>query len=109
MTEETSNEPVLTDDEKDALLDGMSSGEIEVHSSKGPSYASVSEFVVGPRFRIVTNSYPRLQSLNRQFAARVGKQVEVLLNAESSITFSHIDTGTYSEFSERTTRMASHY
>lgn len=101
MTEESTNEPVLTDDEKDALLDGMSSGEIEVHSRKGPSYASVNAFEVGPRFRIVTNSYPRLQSLNRQFAARVGKQIEVLLNAESTVTFERIDTCTYSEFSEQ--------
>ena len=101
MSEESSNEPVLTDDEKGALLDGMSSGEIEVHSSKGPSYASVTDFEVGPRFRIVTNSYPRLQNLNRQIAARLGKQIEVLLNAETSVTFSHINTCTYSEFSEQ--------
>ncbi len=100
MSEESSNDPVLTDDEKDALLDGMSSGEIEVHSSKGPAYASVSDFELGSRFRIVTNSYPRLQSLNRQIAGRLGKQIEVLLNAESTVTFSHINTCTYSEFGE---------
>lgn len=101
MTEETTNEPVISDEEKDALLDGMSSGEIEVHSSKGPAYASVTDFVVGPRFRIVTNSYPRLQSLNRQFAGRMEKQVEVLLNAECELEFSEIRTCTYSEFSEQ--------
>jgi flagellar motor switch protein FliM len=101
MTEEITNDPVLTDDEKDALLDGISSGEVEVHSTKGPAYAAVTPFEVGPRSRIVTDSYPRLQSLNRQFAARVGKQIEGLLNAESTVMFSHIKTCTYNEFSEQ--------
>lgn len=101
MTEETSNEPVLSDDEKSALLDGMSTGEVEVHSRSGPSYASVTAFEVGPRSRIVTNSYPRLQNLNRQFAGRVAKQAEALLNAECSVTFSAVETCTYSDFIEQ--------
>jgi|GEM_PF-1343309 len=101
MTEETSNEPVLSDDEKSALLEGMSTGEVEVHSSDGPSYASVAEFELGPRSRIVTNSYPRLQSLNRQFAGRISKQIEVLLNAECDVTSTGIETCTYSEIGER--------
>ncbi|MCH9695716.1 MAG: FliM/FliN family flagellar motor switch protein [Gammaproteobacteria bacterium] len=94
-------DPVLTDDEKDALLDGMSSGDVEVTSASGVGYADVSEFEVGPRSRIRTNSFPRLQSLNRQFASRMGKQVELLLNAESAVVFNHVRTCTYSEFSEQ--------
>lgn len=95
------SDPVLTDDERDALLDGMSSGEVEVHSNKGPTYASVLPFEIGPRSRINTNSYPRLQSLNRQFASRMSKQVELLLNADATVTFLTIETFTYSDFSER--------
>ncbi len=106
MTDETANDAVLTDDEKDALLDGMSNGEIEVHSTKGSTYAAVTPFEIGPRSRIVTDSYPRLQSLSRQFAARVGKQIEALLNAESTVTFSHIQTCTYSEVSEQWTDLS---
>ncbi len=94
------SDPVLTDDEKGALLDGISSGEVEVHSSTGPEYAAVAEFEVGPRSRIVTNSYPRLQSLNRQFASRVGKQIELLLNAESNVIFNRVRTCAYSEVCE---------
>jgi len=93
-------EPVLTNDEKDALLTGMSSGEVEVHSNSGLAYAEVTAFEIGPRSRIVTNSYPRLQSLNRQFASRLGKQIELLLNAESSVVFLGIDTSAYSEACE---------
>lgn len=93
-------DPVLTDDEKDALLDGMSSGEVEVTSTRGTSYAEVSDFEVAPGSRIKTNSFPRLQSLNRQFANRMGKQVELLLNAESALVFNQVQNRTYSEFSE---------
>ncbi len=94
-------DPVLTDDEKGALLEGMSSGEVEVHSNKGPTYASVTDFEIGPRSRINTNSYPRLQSLNRQFASRMSKQAELMLNADVVVTFQSIETCTYSEFGER--------
>ena len=93
-------DPVLTDEEKGALLDGMSSGEVEVHSASGPTYAEVKPFDVGPRSRIVTHSYPRLQSLNRQFASRAEKVVEQLLNIESTVSFNHVANMTFGEFSE---------
>jgi flagellar motor switch protein FliM len=94
-------DPVLSEEEKGALLEGISNGEVEVHSSRGPSYASVTPFEIAARSRIVSNSYPRMQSLNRQFAGRMGKQSEVLLNADSTMTFEHIEKSTYSEFCER--------
>ncbi len=99
-------DPVLTEAEKGALLEGMSSGEVEVHSNGGPTYASVTEFEIGPRSRIRTNSYPRLQSLNRQFASRMSKQAELMLNADAVITFQSIETCTYSEFSEQSSLLS---
>ena len=94
------SDPVLTDEEKGALLDGMSSGEVEVHSASGKTYAEVKPFEVGPRSRIVTNSYPRLQSLNRQFASRADKVIENLLNSECAVNFNHVANMTFSEFGE---------
>lgn len=99
-------DPVLTDDEKGALLEGMSTGEVEVHSNKGPTYASVTDFDIGPRSRINTNSFPRLQSLNRQFAGRMSKQAELLLNADAIVTFQNVETCTYSEFCERSSTLS---
>ena len=94
-------DPVLTDDEKGALLEGISNGEVEVHSNKGPTYAEVSDFVIGPRSRLSTNSFPRLQGLNRQFAGRMSKQVELLLNADSIVSPNSITTCTYSHACEQ--------
>lgn len=94
------SDPILTDEEKGALLEGMSSGQIEVHSNKGPAYAEVSPFEIGPRSRLRTNSYPRLQSLNRQLAGRLSKQVELLLNVDSRVTFISTRTLSYSAAGE---------
>jgi len=89
---------VLTEDEKNALLDGVQSGEIEVHSSRGPTYASVAPFEIGPRSRIVKDSYPRLQLLNQQVADKLGKSTEQLLQCEIRVTPRDILVRSYGEF-----------
>ncbi len=94
-------DPVLTDDEKEALLEGMSTGEIEVHSNKGPAYAEVKPFEIGPRARISSRSYPRLQHLNQEFAGRLTRQAEALLNAEATVTYVNTETCSYSSACEQ--------
>ena len=94
------SDPVLTDEEKGALLEGMSSGEDEVHSSRGQTYATVTPFEIGARSTISTHSYPRLQTLNRQFASRFGKQAEALLNAEAIVEFVGLSNVTYGDACE---------
>lgn len=91
---------VLTDDEKDALLDGVSSGEIEVQSTSGPLYAEVNAFEIAERSRLTSNSFPRLQKLNQRVALRVGKLVEQLVSAETEIVASGVETCPYGEFIE---------
>jgi len=80
------SEKVLTEDEKSALLDGVQSGEVEVQSSKGAAYASVSEFRIPQRAHIVKNSFPRLRILNQQVAERLRQDVEQLLQAGVGVT-----------------------
>ena len=94
------SDQVLTDDEKDALLDGVSSGEIEVQSTSGPLYAEVNVFEIPERSRLTSNSFPRLVKLNQRVALRVGKLVEQLVGAESDITASGVETCSYGEFIE---------
>ena len=93
---------VLTDDEKEALLDGVATGEVEVQSAAGPLYAEVSPFEVPARSRLVSNSFPRLQSLNVRVANRLSKQAEQLVSAETEVTAAGIETSQYGEFCERT-------
>lgn len=96
-------EKVLTDEEKSALLDGVHSGEIEVQSSTGPTYASVTEFKIGPRARITKNSYPRLQLLNQQVAGILSKSVGLLLQSDVGVTAGDLSVGSINECCEQHT------
>lgn len=79
-------EQILSDDEVDALLDGVESGEVEVHSADGPRYASVTAHDIPRRSRIVSKSFPRLELLNEKFAARLKMRTEQLLNCKMGLS-----------------------
>jgi flagellar motor switch protein FliM len=79
------SEQVLTEDEKSALLDGVASGAVRVQAGGAEKYATVRPFDIDARSRIVTNSYPRLRSINQRFADRLSKQAEGLLQCELTI------------------------
>ncbi len=82
------SEKVLTDDEVDALLDGVESGEVEVQSAKGPHYASVTLYEIPPRSRIASKSFPRLELLNEKFAEQLRKRTQQLLDCELGLSCS---------------------
>ncbi len=95
------DDPVLTDDEKSALLDGVSTGAVEVLTGGSQSYADVRDFEIGARSRIKRNSYPRLQVLNEQLADRLKKHTETSLQCEVAITAGDIVVRPYSELCAR--------
>ncbi|MDX1498780.1 MAG: FliM/FliN family flagellar motor switch protein [Woeseiaceae bacterium] len=94
-------EQVLTDQEKEALLDGVATGEVEVQSFSGPRYAKVRAFEIPERSRMATNSFPRLQRLNRRFADRAARLAEQLVSNEVAITPGAITTCPYGEYCDR--------
>jgi len=85
-------EKILTDEEKDALLDGVQSGEVEVQSSSGLIYAAVTPFHFSPRAHIAKNSFPRLQLLNEQVAKRLSRDAEQLLQCRVCIESAGLNT-----------------
>jgi len=95
------SDQVLTDDEKDALLDGVANGEVEVKTFDGPRYAEVRDFEIPARSRIATNSYPRLDKLNSRFASRAEKLAEQMVSAETEIKVGDINTCSYGEYCDR--------
>ena len=97
---------VLSDEEKDALLDGVATGEVEVQSFDGPRYAEVRDFEIPERSRIATNSYPRLEKLNRQFANRASKLAEQMVNADAEISAGPINSCSYGEYCDRNTEFS---
>lgn len=94
------NDQVLTDEEKDALVEGVASGDVEVQTGDGVKYASVDTFVISQRNHIVTNSYPRLQNLNRKFAGVAAKSISLLLNDKVDVGSGDVTTCTWGEFCE---------
>ena len=95
------SDPVLTDDEKDALLDGVANGAVEVLTGGTQRYADLSAFEVSPRSRIKSNSFPRLQVLNEQLADRLKKHTETGLQCEVTVTAGDVTVRPYSEHCAR--------
>lgn len=92
------SDPVITEEEKDALLDGVETGEVEVHANGSTAYASVREYDFPERCRIVSESYPRLNLLNDQLAVKASRSFEKLFNTDVSMRSTDIDVTPYSAF-----------
>ncbi|MEO1244400.1 MAG: FliM/FliN family flagellar motor switch protein [Pseudomonadota bacterium] len=91
------SDPVISDEEKDALLDGVESGEVPVQMDGESASASVKDFEFSPRSRIVSNSFPRLTVLNEQLSIRASQVFEGLLGTEVSMQSTGIDVLPFSE------------
>lgn len=98
--EPEANDKILTDEEKDALVEGVQSGEIEVQSSSGPTYASVTPFRIPARAHIIKNGYPRLRLLNQQAAERIARDVEQLLQNDVTVNASELIVNSYGRICE---------
>ncbi len=95
------SEQVLSDEEKDALLEGMSSGEVEVQTTTGKQYAAVSAHEIPQRLHLYSNSYPKLARLNEQLAALMSKQAEKLLNTEAEVSADGLEVESFADYCDR--------
>ncbi|MEM7611757.1 MAG: FliM/FliN family flagellar motor switch protein [Pseudomonadota bacterium] len=85
---------VLSEDEKDALLEGMSAGVIG--DSATPDKArSVKPYEIRPDAYINYGSYPRLQAICQQMAKRVAAQWSALLRCPASVSAEETFTASY--------------
>lgn len=100
------SDQVLTNDEKDALLEGVETGEVEIQSSDGPKYASVEAYEVPARNRLKTNSFPRLQSINSKLAGAVANSASMLLNEKVEAEAGALSASSWGEFCETSADMA---
>lgn len=88
-------EQVLTDEEKNALLDGVQSGAVEVHTAAGQRYADVHPYEIPAASRIRSNSYPYLQVLNQQVADRLASLIDKTLNCQISVVTEEVSAGPF--------------
>ena len=95
------NDKILTDSEKNALVQGVESGEVEVQSSKGPAYAAVTPFRIPRRAHIVKDSYPRMNILNQQIAERFRRDLEQLLQSDVDVSAGELKVRTFGQVCEQ--------
>lgn len=96
------NDPVLSKDEVGALLEGVESGEVEVHSASGPHLASVRPFELPSRSRLATKRYPRLEQLNERLAECLTHRVEHALQCSVGLSFRETVSTNLESLPERT-------
>lgn len=80
------NDKVLSDGEMSALMDDEGAVREKVMTSRGPREAQVSSFEIEPRAHFRFGSYPELQRLNEQSAAKVQGYLQSTLNWPVSCT-----------------------
>lgn len=94
------DDQVLTDEEKDALLEGVESGAVEVQSAAGPTYADVRPYVIGPRSRLTSDGLPRLEAMNEQLAARLAAACTGLLQQDVEVTAGALRVQPFADFAD---------
>ena len=77
---------VLSDDEVGALLNGVSTGEVEISSSSGRQFAAVADFAVPARSRLNSKRLPNLDKLIERLAERIRIQVREKLQCRVAVT-----------------------
>ncbi len=85
-------EKVLSQDEMDALMDGVSSGKVEVQTGSGVQEADVHDYEIPARNQIRRGSLPRLDHLNRQLARRLERSLMRQLRVETRVTVRAMET-----------------
>lgn len=94
------SEQVLTDEEKSALLEGVASGAVEVHTAAGQKYADVRPFEIPAGSRIRSRGYPQLQALNQQVAEKLARKVETSLHCEVATRAEPATVTTFGRFTQ---------
>lgn len=87
------SEELLSDDEKDALLEGVNSGVIG--SANETSASVVTTYEIRPDAYINYGSYPRLQGICQQWSKRTSQRWAGLLKCPISMTAEDVFTASY--------------
>ncbi len=94
LTAASDDGELLSDDEKEALLEGVNAGVIG-DVTQGDSAHSVMPYEIRPDAHINYGSYPRLQAICQQMAKRLEQQWSQLLRCPASVTAEETFGATY--------------
>jgi flagellar motor switch protein FliM len=100
-----STEPVLNQDEVNALLDGMQSGAVSTESAPAPD--AVRPFDLVQQARVVRTRMPTLEMMNAVFARRLSSELQPMFRQAAGITASAPRSLRWGEYAESLPRPTS--
>lgn len=89
---------VLTQEEVDALLRGVSDGEIETHTEEVPVEGGVIAYDLASQERIIRGRMPTLDIINQRFARLVRNSLSSMLRTMVDVTTLSTDTLKFGKF-----------
>lgn len=101
VADPATDDKVLSDDEVNALLGEVASGEVEICTSTGPQFAVVEKFNVPQRSRILRNRLPNLDISFERLAERLRAQTQRTLKWSVEVTSRDAAEMNYEAIKER--------
>ncbi|MDY0361799.1 MAG: flagellar motor switch protein FliM [Desulforegulaceae bacterium] len=89
---------VLTQEEVDSLLDGLSAGKVEAESSAPQEVDGVVKYDFARQEKVIRGRLPTFEVINERFAREVRSTLSVLLQTNIDISSESLDTLKFSEF-----------
>ncbi|MDY0131263.1 MAG: flagellar motor switch protein FliM [Desulforegulaceae bacterium] len=89
---------VLTQEEVDSLLDGLSAGKVEAESSDPEEIGGVTKYDFERQEKVIRGRLPTFEVINERFAREVRSALSVLLQTNIDISSESLDTLKFSEF-----------
>jgi flagellar motor switch protein FliM len=89
---------VLTQEEVDSLLDGLSAGKVEAENETSDDADGVAKYDFARQEKVIRGRLPTFEVINERFAREVRSTLSVLLQTNIDISSESLDTLKFSEF-----------
>ncbi|MCW7753806.1 flagellar motor switch protein FliM [Desulfobotulus sp. H1] len=89
---------ILTQEEVDSLLDGLSSGKVESEQDAGSDAEGIGHYDFSSQDKVIRGRMPTFEVINERFAREVRSSLSMLLHTNVDISSESLDTLKFSEF-----------
>lgn len=89
---------ILTQEEVDSLLDGLSTGKVESETDVAPEPEGIAAYDFASQEKVIRGRMPTFEVINERFAREVRNSLSMLLHTSVDISSESLDTLKFSEF-----------
>jgi flagellar motor switch protein FliM len=90
--------PILSQDEMNALLKGVQSGDIDTETAKKKALSDAKPYDLTRHEHVLQGKMPRLELANKRFAKSLKNSVSTLIMRLADVSIHHVETLTFGEF-----------